>query len=82
MRYWIPALMFLAGCIVLVARNADSTGLEVWAMFTGAAGAVLLLNVLYRLGASGDHERTAEEDARTFLSEHGHWPDEPPPPPR
>jgi hypothetical protein len=38
--------------------------------------------VLFRFGARGDEERQAEEDARTFFSEHGHWPDEPPPPGR
>jgi hypothetical protein len=78
-RYGIPALAFLAGCVILIARNADSTGLEIWAMFTGVALSVLLFNVLFRFGAAGDKERQAEEDAREFLSAHGHWPDEPPP---
>ena len=43
-----------------------------------AASAVLLLNVLYRIGVQGDKERDTEQSARDFFDEHGHWPDEPP----
>ena len=46
-------------------------------MFISAATAVLLLNVLYRIGAEGDKSRDREEDARRFFDEHGRWPDEP-----
>jgi hypothetical protein len=37
---------------------------------------VLLLNWLFRLGAEGDLERQAEEDARDEFSRTGRWPDE------
>jgi len=46
-------------------------------MFLSAASAVLLLNVLYRMGVEGDRERDREEEARRFFDEHGRWPDEP-----
>jgi hypothetical protein len=41
-----------------------------------------MINWLFRLGVSGDLEREEEERARQYLEEHGHWPDEEPPPPR
>jgi hypothetical protein len=50
-----------------------------FAILVGAGLSVALINVLFRLGASGDRERDDEERAREFFSEHGHWPDEPPP---
>jgi hypothetical protein len=34
---------------------------------------------LIKVAASGDPEREAEEAAREYFSEHGHWPDEAPP---
>ena len=40
-----------------------------------AATAVLLLNVLYRIGVQGDRERDREEEARRYFDEHGRWPD-------
>jgi hypothetical protein len=43
-------------------------------MFTGAAGAVLLLNQLFRIGARGDHERDDEASARAYFDAHGDWP--------
>ena len=52
-------------------------GVAAGAMFVSAATAVLLLNVLYRIGVEGDKERDREEAARRFFDEHGHWPDEP-----
>jgi hypothetical protein len=74
-RYLVPAAVALAGVVVLVFDHTID-GLEGFAMFVGAAGAILLLNALYRVGVSGDLERDREEDARVFFDEHGHWPDE------
>jgi hypothetical protein len=77
-RYALPALLVLAGVAVLIldegARRVDG-----FAMLVGAGLSVALINVLFRLGASGDRERDDEERAREFFSKHGHWPDEPPP---
>jgi hypothetical protein len=43
---------------------------------------VLLINMLFRMGASGDQERAREEEARRYFDEHGEWPEDPPPNPR
>jgi hypothetical protein len=71
-RYGIPLALFLAGCVV--AAVGGRIGLAGGAMFISAATAVLLLNVLYRIGVKGDEERDREEDARRYFDEHGRWP--------
>jgi hypothetical protein len=53
--------------------------IEAGAMVVGAGLSVWLLNVLYRVGVTGDRERATEDEARDFFDRHGHWPDEPPP---
>ena len=77
-RYVLPAVLILLG-IVLWPINPDGMGVELFAMLVGAGLSVLLLNWLFRLGSKGDLERQADEDARTYLAKHGHWPDEAPP---
>jgi hypothetical protein len=74
-RYVLPAVIALAGVIVLI-FNRSINGLEGFAMGIGVAGSILLLNVLYRVGVSGDRERDEEEAARVYFDEHGRWPDE------
>jgi hypothetical protein len=74
-RYVLPLLLFIGG-IVLLAIKPDSTGLEGFAMATGAALSVLLLNWLFREGVRGDRERESEEAARDYYAKHGRWPDE------
>jgi len=74
-RYGIGLLVILAG-VVVAAAGAD---LEIAGMFVGGGLGILMLNAIFRLGAEGDLERDREEEARRFLDEHGHWPDEPPP---
>ena len=76
-RYALPAAIVLAGVLALI-LNRSINGLEGLAMGIGVAGSVLLLNVLYRVGVSGDAERDREAEARDYLDAHGHWPDEPP----
>jgi hypothetical protein len=73
-RYGIPALLVLAG-VVAAMWDPEGTGLEAWAMLTGAAVAVLLLNVLHRIGVDGDVDRDREARARSYFDEHGRWPD-------
>ncbi len=75
-RYGIPALLFLAGCVVAIVDSDDQRGLEVGAMLVGAALTVLLLNVFFRIGMEGDKDRDREDQARAFFDEHGYWPDE------
>jgi hypothetical protein len=74
-RYGVPAVLVVIGFVILFTAG-ESLRWEGWAMCVGAGLAILLLNVLYRFGASGDRERTAEDEARQYFSEHGHWPDE------
>ena len=76
-RYGLPVAIVLAAVVVLI-FNHSINGLEGAAMFVGAAGAILLLNVLYRVGVSGDRERDEEDAAREYFDRHGHWPDEVP----
>lgn len=76
-RYVLPAVLFVAGWVILFTVDGN-TRWDGWAMCLGSAGAILLLNVLFRYGAKGDEERTQEEAAREFLAQHGHWPDEAP----
>jgi len=75
-RYLLPLGIFLLGIGLLIADGGGTTGLEGFFMATGAALAVLLLNLLFRLGAEGDRERLAEEEAREHLGRTGRWPDE------
>jgi hypothetical protein len=72
-RYGIPLALFVAGAIVTA--TAGRVGLAAGALFFSAGSAVLLLNVLYRIGVEGDKERDREEAAREYFDRHGHWPD-------
>jgi hypothetical protein len=75
-RYLLPLAIFVLGCVLLIVDGGGTTGWEGFFMATGAALAVLLLNFFFRLGASGDREREAEEAARDHYSRTGRWPDE------
>ena len=74
-RYVLPAVVALAGIVVLIV-DQSLIGLEGFVLLIGAAGSILLLNVLYRIGVSGDAERDREEAARAYFDEHGRWPDD------
>jgi hypothetical protein len=74
-RYVLPAVIALAGIVILVV-DQSLIGLEGFVLFIGVAGSILLLNVLYRIGVSGDAERDREEAARTYFDEHGRWPED------
>ena len=75
-RYGVPALIFLAGCVVAAVDTDSQRGLEIGAMLVGSAFAVLLMNVFFRIGAEGDKDRDMEVEARVVFDEHGYWPDE------
>jgi hypothetical protein len=77
LRYGLPAVLVVAGFVMLFVAS-DSIKWDGFAMCVGAGLAVLLMNVLFRFGAKGDDEREAEDAAREYYSEHGHWPDEKP----
>jgi ABC-type antimicrobial peptide transport system permease subunit len=74
-RYGIPLVLLIAG--VIVSATAGGVGVAAGALFFSAGSAVLLLNVLHRMGVEGDKERDTEESAREFFDQHGRWPDEP-----
>jgi uncharacterized membrane protein YoaK (UPF0700 family) len=70
-RYGIPLALFIAGVVV----GAVTDSVAGAALFFSAASAVLLLNVLYRIGVQGDKERDREDEARAYFDKHGRWPD-------
>jgi hypothetical protein len=76
-RYGIPLALVVAG-VAFALIDHEGTGLETWAMFTGAGLSVLLLNVLHRMGVEGDRDRDREARAREYFDEHGRWPDQRP----
>ena len=77
-RYGLPALIFLSGIIVAAVDHDSQRGTEIGAMLMGAAFAVILMNVFFRIGVQGESDRDREEAARVYFDEHGHWPDERP----
>jgi hypothetical protein len=79
-RVWLPLAIIAGGLIVIVATGGSETGVEGGAGIIGAAAAVWLLNVIFRVGVQGERERDAEDQARDFYGAHGYWPDEAPPP--
>ena len=70
-RYGIPLVLFAAGVVV----GAVTDSFAAAALFFSAATAVLLLNVLHRMGVEGDRDRDREDRARAYFDEHGRWPD-------
>jgi len=77
-RWGLPAVVLLGG-LVAWAFNPTVDGLEGAAHIFGAGFAILLLNLLFRIGMSGDRERDDEDEAREFFTRHGYWPDDEPP---
>ncbi len=75
-RYGIPALFLLTGVVLYFLQDDPVEAFHAWAVFTGAGLSVLLMNVLFRIGARGDRERDEEQEARRYFDEHGRWPDE------
>ena len=75
-RYGIAAVLIIIGQVVLAADSSPTgAGWEGWALFTGAGIAILLLNLLFRMGVEGDRDREREERARQYFDQHGQWPD-------
>lgn len=74
-RVWLPITIALVGVVLLFAKGGTE-GLEGAFLFWGIAASVWLLNVLHRIGVSGESDRHAEDAAREFHAVHGRWPDE------
>jgi hypothetical protein len=79
-RLWLPLAIIAGGIGVIVATGGSIEGWEGGAAIVGAGLSVWLLNFFFRVGVHGDRERDAEDAAREFYAQHGHWPDEAPPP--
>ncbi len=76
LRYVLPGAIVLAGVIVMVLGG--ETDAEGGAGIVSAGLAVFAMSWLYRASFADDRVRAEEEDARTYLDTHGHWPDEAP----
>ena len=74
-RYWLPAIVVVGGVVSLIVIGTD-WALEGAAGVVGAGIAIWLVNILFRIGASGDRERDEEEAARQYFDKHGRWPDD------
>jgi hypothetical protein len=75
-RTWLPATIIVAGLVLAVATGFSETGLEGGTLLVAAGLLVWLINLLYRIGVSGDRDRDAEDRARAYFAQHGRWPDE------
>ena len=74
-RWVLPAAIVVGGLIPILVSDSSSAlhgGLGI----VGAGIAVWLLSFFFRIGASGERERDAEEAAREYFDSHGRWPDE------
>jgi hypothetical protein len=76
-RYVLPALVCLAGVLVL-AFGSPALRLDAFVVLVAAGLSTLMFNKLVRIGIVGDHERDEEEAARVFLDRYRMWPDEVP----
>lgn len=74
-RVWLPVGIVVVGFVLLLVEGGMD-GLEAAFLFWGIAASIWLLNVLHRIGVSGETERSAEDEAREFHARHGYWPDE------
>lgn len=77
-RIWLPAIVVTAGVAVMII-GGDDVAAEGGAGIVGAGLSIWLLNVLHRVGVTGEKTRDDEADARAFFDRWGHWPDEPGP---
>lgn len=75
-RTWLPLGIIAAGVVVAIAGGMSETSLEGGGLLISAGLSVWLLNLLYRVGVTGDRDRGEEDDARAYFDRHGRWPDE------
>lgn len=71
-RYLLPATVVIGGLVVMALGSEND--LEGGAGIVSAGLAIYFLNWLFRLGASGERERDAEDAARDYFDRHGRWP--------
>lgn len=73
-RYGLPALICVVGLVFLVID--PGANFEGAMALVGAGLSVALINVLFRVGVSGDRERAAEDAARREFDRTGRWPED------
>jgi hypothetical protein len=76
LRYGLPAILFVAGIALGFAFGWDLTGVEACLAMWAAGASLFLMNVLMRVGISGDRDRDEEDEARAYFDRHGRWPGE------
>ena len=78
LRYVVPALVCVAGIVIVVATGGKNFGPDALSALFGAGGAIYLINAFLRMGGEGESQRDYEETHRLFLDRYGFWPDEAP----
>ena len=73
---WVLPGLIVAGGVIVALVGGDGSALHGGLGIIGAGIAVWLLSLFYRVGASGDKDRDAEDEARRYFDRHGRWPDE------
>lgn len=76
LRWWLPAIVVVVGIALAAMDGFSEDSLEGGAAIVGAGMSIWLMNILFRIGISGDREREDEADARTYFDKHGRWPDD------
>jgi len=76
LRWWLPAIVVLAGFALAAANGFSEDSVEGGAAVVGAGLSIWLINVLWRIGVSGDDDRDDELAAREHYDRHGRWPGE------
>lgn len=76
LRWWLPAIVCLAGVGLAAANGFSDDSLEGGAAIVGAGLSIWLMNILLRIGISGDDDRDDEVAAREHFDRYGRWPDE------
>jgi hypothetical protein len=76
LRYGLPAILFLAGIALGFAFGWGLTGVEACVAMWAAGASLFLMNLLMRMGISGDRDRDREDEARAYFDRHGRWPGE------
>jgi hypothetical protein len=71
-RYILPTVVVIAGVVVMT--MGSESDLEGGASIVSAGLAIYFVNWLFRMGASGERERDAEDAARDYYDRHGRWP--------
>lgn len=68
----------LAGIITISVGTGHPAVVAAGIVILGVAVLVAMINWMFRMSVESSHDRDAEEDARDYYTEHGHWPGEGP----